>query len=51
VRFFNPSSVELLALYTHMYIIDGMENIKALRWIASSKKDLKAMPELVQDTF
>lgn len=24
---------------------------KALRWIASSKKDLMAMPETVQDTF
>lgn len=34
-----------------MDIMEGMENIKHLRWIASSKKDLKAMPELVQDTF
>jgi phage-related protein len=40
-----------IALYTHVYIINGMENIKTLRWIASSKKDLKAMPEVVQDTF
>jgi phage-related protein len=31
--------------------MNGMENIKTLRWIASSKKDLKAMPEVVQDTF
>lgn len=27
------------------------EDIKALRWVASAKKDLKAMPEDVIDTF
>jgi phage-related protein len=27
------------------------ENFKPLRWVASSKKDLMAMPDDVQDTF
>ncbi|OTP72323.1 hypothetical protein PAMC26510_22070 [Caballeronia sordidicola] len=48
---FGQPSVDELVIYTHLDIINGMENIKTLRWIASSKKDLKAMPEVVQDTF
>ena len=28
-----------------------LSQIKPLRWVASSKKDLMAMPDDVQDTF
>jgi phage-related protein len=37
--------------YTHMGIITNGTYMKTLFWLGSSKKDLKAMPDDVQDTF
>lgn len=37
--------------YYHMGIVKNALQIKPLRWVASSKKDLMAMPDDVQDTF
>ena len=46
------STTGTLALYTYVGIMASMnDKIKPLFWIASSKKDLNAMPEDVQDAF
>lgn len=41
----------LAVLYPHGYDHRVSTSTKPLRWVASSKKDLLAMPEAVRDTF